>query len=60
MNDSVFPVNLCMKPINNASTVFIDSPSMREVYVIGSHVYSHEFPSTSAQIIELSTVATIF
>ena len=32
----------------------------RETYVIGSHVYSLEFPSTSAQIIELCAVATVF
>jgi hypothetical protein len=31
----------------------------REVYVIGSHVYSREFPSTSAQIIELCAIVTV-
>jgi hypothetical protein len=29
----VFPVNLCMHPIKNASTVFINSPSMGEKYM---------------------------
>ena len=29
-------------------------------YVIGSHVYSLEYPSASAQIIELHAVATVF
>jgi hypothetical protein len=28
--------------------------------VIGSHVYSHEFPSTIAQIIKLHAVTTVF
>ena len=28
--------------------------------MIGSHVYSLEFPSTSAQIIELHAVAAVF
>jgi hypothetical protein len=32
----------------------------REVHVIGSHVYSHEFPSTSGQIIELCAAVTVF
>jgi hypothetical protein len=32
----------------------------KEVYVIGSHVYSCEFPSTSAQIIELHAILTVF
>jgi hypothetical protein len=33
--------------------------SGREVYVIGSHVYSFEFPPASAQIIELCDVASV-
>jgi hypothetical protein len=31
----------------------------REVYVIGSHIYSFEFPPDSAQIIELHAVTSI-
>jgi hypothetical protein len=31
----------------------------REVYMIGSHVYSVEFPPASAQIIELCAVASV-
>ena len=42
-------------------TVFIDGLSYgKAVYVIGSHVYSLEIPSTSAQITELCAVATVF
>lgn len=42
-------------------TVFIDGLSNgKAAYVIGSCVYSPEFPSTSAQIIELHAVATVF
>ena len=56
MHTFVFPENLCMHPlentsstifIKNTSTIFINIPAMGEKY-IGSHVYSHEFPSTSA------------
>jgi hypothetical protein len=42
-------------------TVFIDGSSNRKAaYVIGSHVYSLEFPSTLTQIIKLHAVATVF
>ena len=33
MHAFVFPVNLCMHPIKNASTVFINSPSMGKKYM---------------------------
>ena len=54
----VFPVNLCMQPIKNAFTVFINrSFNERETYVIRSHAYSLEFPPAS-QMIELHAVAS--
>ena len=50
-----------MQPIENVLTVFIyGSSNEKAAYVIGSCVYSPEFPSTSAQIIELHAVATVF
>ena len=58
MHVFVFPVNLC---IENMHTVFTDGSSNRKATcVIGSHVYSLEFPPASAQIIELHAVATVF
>ena len=33
MHAFVFPVNLCMHPIKNTSTVFKSSPSMEEKYM---------------------------
>jgi hypothetical protein len=57
----VFPVQFCMQPIKNSFTVFINSSfNGRETYVIVLHVHSLEFPSTSAQIIELCVVVTVF
>jgi hypothetical protein len=51
----VFPVNLCMQPIDNTLTVFTDGSSNgKAAYVIGKHVHSLEFPPASAQIIELA------
>lgn len=42
-------------------TVFTNSsPNGKGPYVIGSHGYSLAFPPTSAQIIELCAVATVF
>ena len=50
-----------MQLIENAFIVFIDSSSKGKVAcVIGSYVYSLEFPPASAQIIELHAVATVF
>jgi hypothetical protein len=61
MHAFVFPVNLCMHPIENALTVFTDgSFNGKAVYVIGSRVHSFEFPPASAQIIEFHAVTTIF
>jgi hypothetical protein len=61
MNAFVIPVRLCIKPIEKILTVFTDgSYNGKAAYVIGSHVYSLVFPSTSAQIIELHAVATVF
>jgi ribonuclease HI len=58
MDAFVFPVNLC---IENMHTVFTDGSSNRKATcVIGSHVYSLEFPPASAQIIELCAVAAAF
>jgi hypothetical protein len=48
-------------PIENVLTVFTDgSLNKKAAYVIGSHVHSLEFPSASAQIIELCAVAAVF
>ena len=48
-------------PIENVLTVFTDgSLNRKAAYVIGSHVHSLEFPSASAQIIELHAVAAVF
>jgi hypothetical protein len=33
MHALVFPINLCMYPIKNASTLFINHPSMGEKYM---------------------------
>ena len=42
-------------------TIFTDGLfNEKAVYVIGSHVYSLEFPSTSVQTIELCIIATVF
>jgi hypothetical protein len=61
MHAFVFPVNLCMQPIDNTLNVFTDGSSNgKAAYVIGSHVHSLEFPPASAQIIELHTVAADF
>jgi hypothetical protein len=50
-----------MQPIENALTVFTDGSSNgKAIYAIGSHIHSLEFPPTSAQIIKLSVVATVF
>jgi hypothetical protein len=49
-----------MQPIENVLTVFIyGSSNEKAAYVIGSHVYSLDFP-TSAQINELCATATVF
>ena len=54
-------VNVCMQLIKNAFTVLINRSSKgRETYIIGSHVYSRVFRSTSVQIIELHAVVTVF
>ena len=60
MHAVVFPVNLCIHPIENAFTVFTDGSSNgKSVHVNGLHVHSLEFPPTSAQIIELCIVAIV-
>ena len=61
MHAFVFPVNLCLQPIENELTLFIDgSSNEKATCIIGSQVYSPEFPFGSAQIIELHAVATVF
>ena len=61
MDAFVFPVNLCMQPIDNTLTVFTDGSSNgKAAYVIGSHVHSLEFLPASAQIIVLHAVAAVF
>jgi hypothetical protein len=39
MHAFVFPVNLCMHPINNTSTVFINSSSMGKKYISLDHMF---------------------
>jgi hypothetical protein len=61
MHAFVFPISLFMQPIENVLTVFTDrSSNGKAAYVIGPHVHSLEFPSASAQIIELHAVAAVF
>jgi hypothetical protein len=61
MQAFVFPVNLCIYPIKNASTVIINSPSIGEKYTGLDHMFIFmSFPFTSAQIFELHTVITVF
>jgi hypothetical protein len=56
----VFPISLCMQPIKNTFTVFINSSSNeRETYVIRSHVYSLVFLSLPP-LHKLHAVVTVF
>ena len=61
MHAFVFLISLFMQPIENVLTVFTDrSSNGKAAYVIGPHVHSLEFPSASAQIIELHAIVTDF
>jgi hypothetical protein len=57
----VFSVNLCMYASHKEYIYCIYKHPFcgREVYVIGSHVYSFEFPPASVQMIELGAVASV-
>lgn len=60
MHAFVIPVILRMHPIKKYIHCIYKQPFYgKEVYVIGSHVYSLEFTPTLAQIIELCAVVSV-